>query len=1073
MLTALSKFFNQRQLALGNGLFRSESVHLEFGTPTAAGALVYEFTRPFSTRIDYFPDQHNFRVSCSCRKINTENKYCSHLWALILEADAQGRALATLSDDLAGISKLSWKDRLNQMPVPVPSPTTVTAPQDIILYTLADIDDEDNSVTIQTQRLTPNKTLTPVHVTRAFIKTITNPHDRQLLSILHGSLSTQNDPLPLHAYYQTYADHGNDRGGYEFSIQSDAQPFLIPLLCKSNRFFLDTSLKTPAQWDDGPPWTLAIAVAPSPDEKYYILTGELRRGDQRITIDSAVIATDHILFNQTTLSAIDSNVDKQWLHYLEEHTPLNIPTKEAGFFIDRLLKSSNLPPIDLPESLKFTTVQGTPVPELQLTYPKTNLTRPRITADLLFEYGSISSIIIRRDDPRDGVFTPADRTYILRDLSAEDAAPMKLTDLGFRYQYDDARHDTVLSIAQSKAAKAIRTLIKEGWQVYVNGKLHRPALSTSMRVNSGIDWFGLEGTVEFNGPTAELPTLLLAIKRGRDTIKLSDGSVGLIPEDWIAQYQSLAKLGTEHEGELRYTTAQAALLDSLLAEQPQVDYDHKFQETRKRLQEFESITPIDLPVGFKGEKRSYQKDCLGWFHFLKTLRMGGCLADDMGVGKTIQVLAQLEIERDLYKKRNGNSNQHQRTSLAVVIPSVVFQWLEKAKKYTPKLRVLDHTESTRHTSTKDFHKYDLVVTTYGTLIRDIQILKDFPFNYIILDEPEPIKNPATQTAKAARLIKANHKLALTGTPIENHLGEAWALFDFLSPGMLGASGVLALHKRQHSTEELERIGNILRPFILRRTKQQTKKELPPLQEQILHCELNEHEFKEYEELRVFYKNALLKRADEEGANRIAVHVFQALMKLRQAACHPGLLDPQRQFDTSSKLALLHTQLQNLHEAGPGHKALVFSQFSSFLEIIGNSLRKNEIPYETITGATPKAKRGAIVKRFHTDDKLNVFLISLKAGGRGMDITAADYVYLMDPWWNPFAELQAIGRAHRDQQTRPVFAYKVITKNTIEEKVLELQTTKRELVDSIITTRNSMMTQLRREDIEVLFSDFTT
>ena len=1065
MLTALSKFFNQRQIAIGNGLFRSQSVHLEFGTTEAAGALVYEFTRPFSTRIDYYPDQHNFKVSCSCREINTDNKYCSHLWALILEADAEGRALSTLSDDLAGISKQqSWKDRLNEMPVP--SATTAQPPKEII-YTLMEIDGEDNSINILTQQETPNKTLAPIHITKSFIKTITNPQDRQLLSILHGSLNTQNDPL--NAYYRAYVEREADRGGYEFSIQSEAQPFLIPLLCKSHRFFLSNSLKQPAQWDDGPPWTLAIAVTPSSDEKYYVLTGELRRDNQRITIDSAVLVTDHIFFNQTTVSAIDHNVDKNWLRYLEQHTPLNIPTKEAGFFIDRLLKSSNLPPIDLPDSLKFTTVQGTPIPELQLTDPKTHITRPRITADLFFKYGSIT---IKPDDTRDGIFAPTDRTFTLRDPSAENAAALKLTDIGFRYQYDDSQHDTALSIAQSKAAKGIRSLIKEGWHVYVNGKLHRPALSTSMRVSSGIDWFGLDGTVEFNGPTAELPTLLLAIKRGRDTIKLSDGSVGLIPEDWISQYQSLAKLGSEHDGELRYTTAQAALLDSLLAQQPHVDYDQRFQETRKRLQDFESIKPVDLPAGFKGEKRSYQKDCLGWFHFLKTLRMGGCLADDMGVGKTIQVLAQLEIERELQKKRNGNNNKPPRTTLAVVIPSVVFQWLEKANQYTPKLRVLDHTESTRHTSTKEFHKYDLVVTTYGTLIRDIQILKEFPFNYIILDEPEPIKNPATQTAKAARLIKATHKLALTGTPIENHLGEAWALFDFLSPGMLGASGVLGLHKRQHSSEDLERVGNILRPFILRRTKQQTKKELPPLQEQILHCELNEHEFKEYEELRIFYKNALLKRADEEGANRIAVHVFQALMKLRQAACHPGLLDPQRQFDNSSKLALLHTQLQNLHEAGPGHKVLVFSQFASFLEIIGNSLRKNEIPFETITGATPKTKRGAIVKRFHTDDKLNVFLISLKAGGRGMDITAADYVYLMDPWWNPFAELQAIGRAHRDQQTRPVFAYKVITKNTIEEKVLELQTTKRELVDSIITSRNSMMTQLTRKDIEVLFSDLT-
>jgi SNF2 family DNA or RNA helicase len=342
------------------------------------------------------------------------------------------------------------------------------------------------------------------------------------------------------------------------------------------------------------------------------------------------------------------------------------------------------------------------------------------------------------------------------------------------------------------------------------------------------------------------------------------------------------------------------------------------------------------------------------------------------------------------------------------------------------------------------------------------------FDYLILDEAQAIKNAKTESAKAVRLLRGNHRLALSGTPIENHLGELWSLFEFLNPGMLGASSVFqsaAKDMRDPGDESRKLLSRAVRPFLLRRTKEQVAKELPAKVEQTVFCEMEPPQRKLYNELRQHYRDALLERIDKVGIAKSKIQVLEALLRLRQAACHPGLVDKARASDSSAKLDMLMDQLRDVVEEG--HKALVFSQFTTLLALAGKRLAEAGLEYEYLDGKT--VDRQAPVERFQNDPKCRLFLISLKAGGVGLNLTAADYVFILDPWWNPAVEAQAVDRAHRIGQVRQVFAYRLIARDTVEEKILQLQQSKRHIADAILGEDNSLIQNLAAADIELLLS----
>jgi SNF2 family DNA or RNA helicase len=643
---------------------------------------------------------------------------------------------------------------------------------------------------------------------------------------------------------------------------------------------------------------------------------------------------------------------------------------------------------------------------------------------------------------------------LARDFDAERKALEQLSLLGVRRTSTYSLGRGQLELTPSRLPALVRKLTPEGWRIEAEGNLYRKASRFRFEVTSGIDWFELNGYADFDGERLELPQLLKAVARGENMVRLGDGSFGVLPEEWLNRYGLVASLGSLENGTIRFRASQACLLDALLATQPEVTLDDGFRRIRQELETFAGIQPADPAPTFSGTLRDYQREGLAWLRFLRRFRFGGCLADDMGLGKTVQVLALLDTD------------ERQGPALIVVPRSLVFNWNQEAERFTPRLRVLDLTGAARMQSLECIPDYDLVLTTYGTLRRDALVLKDISFDTIVLDEAQAIKNSETAAAKAAMLMNGRHRLALTGTPIENHLGDLWSIFEFLNPGLLGTVSVFRAHATTSAgTESLQILSKALRPFILRRTKDQVARELPEKTEQVVYCELEGDQRKVYNELRDHYRASLLGRIDQSGLQQSRMHVFEALLRLRQAACHPGLIDTKRLQGSSSKLESLIAQLAEV--VSEGHKALVFSQFTSLLAIVKRKLDAGKVPYEYLDGQT--RDRQACVRRFQEDDGCRIFLISLKAGGLGLNLTRAEYVFLLDPWWNPAVEAQAIDRTHRIGQMRHVFAYRLIARDTVEEKVLELQKSKRGLAETIINDDNSILASLDRETIEALLS----
>jgi superfamily II DNA or RNA helicase len=786
--------------------------------------------------------------------------------------------------------------------------------------------------------------------------------------------------------------------------------------------------------------------------------GALRRGDDRMDLaEPLVLLPGLVLLGIGRAARFDDAGVFLWMARLRHEKEMALTETQQDSMLSRILGEARVPPDELVEGLDLELVTLPPVPCLTVRAPMQMRGTDSLLGELVFDYDGAKVAWF----PPGRVAVQTDRRRaIRRDVKAEQKAKDRLEELGFREMRDYRVEPGTLEVSSKRVPQAVRELVAEAWRMEADGVLYRPASDFKLAVTTNIDWFELDGQVDFGGQQVALPKILDAARRGETMITLGDGSVGMLPEDWLKKYGILADLGTATEtGGLRFGRAQAGLLDTLLANQPGSQADPEFTKVRKELSAFEGVEPLEAPAGFQGELRPYQKEGLGWLEYLRRFDFGGILADDMGLGKTIQVLALLQRRRAKRQSRGP--------SLIVVPRSLVFNWMQEAAKFTPRLRVLDYTGQSRHSLRDEFDDYDLVVTTYGTMRSDIVELSKITFDYAILDEAQAIKNSDSQSAKAARLLKARARLAMTGTPIENHLGELWSIFEFLNPGMLGAASVFKRHATNIGGQDEEArslLARALRPFILRRTKRQVVKDLPEKVEQTLYCDMEPEQRQLYEELKRHYRASLL-RKDDGALTKSKIEVLEALLRLRQAACHPGLIDRDRIADPSAKLEMLLPQLEEVIEEG--HKALVFSQFTSFLAIVRKRLDDAGIPYEYLDGKT--RDREARVERFQNDPAIPLFLISLKAGGLGLNLTAAEYVYLLDPWWNPAVEAQAIDRSHRIGQSQQVFAYRLICRETVEQKILELQRKKRDLADAILGGDSRLLPTLSRDDLEFLLS----
>ena len=845
----------------------------------------------------------------------------------------------------------------------------------------------------------------------------------------------------------------------------------LPELCGTGRLVWslagaeDIGSARPVAWDGGAAWKFVPRVtgASGRSGSGWVLDGSLVRGDERRDLSEVVLALKGglVLF-EDRLSRLERDDHLALLDCLRIAGPISVPADDRNEFLETLLRLPYFDLLEVPDELRLPEVEVPPRPLLRVKAPqqKTYGRGGELQGEILFRYGEIE---VSLGDPRARVLDAEHHRLMPRGGRTEEQRLAELRELPLRLpRYYDGGPGEV-RIDRRQLHDVVDKLIELGWEVEAEGLLVKKPGKFDIQVVSNVDWFELHASVDYDGTVVQLPALLSAVKKGEKYVRLDDGSQGMLPQEWLTRFEKLAGLGDEeHEG-IRFGRSQALLLDALLADQD-ARVDRPFRKLRDRLRTFQGVKPATAPRGFQGDLRDYQKSGLGWFKFLEDLSFGGCLADDMGLGKTVQVLGLLQ-----HRRTRPVPKSERTSSLCVVPKSLVFNWIDEAARFTPRLRVVNYTGLDRKQRQRELAEADLIITTYGTLRRDIVELKDRKFDYVILDEAQAIKNHNSQAAKACRLLTARQRLALTGTPIENHLGELWSLFEFLNPGMLGnCTAFRSLCRGIQGNENGEALGDLskaISPFVLRRTKEQVLKELPEKTEQTIHCELSRKERKEYDSLRDYYRARVSKQVDDLGMDKARFHVLEALLRLRQAACHPGLVDKKRTGELSAKLQALLEQIREVIEEG--HKALVFSQFTSLLAIVRQHLDKEDFKYEYLDGRTRKRKDR--VQRFQNDPACPLFLISLKAGGHGLNLTAADYVFILDPWWNPAVEAQAIDRTHRIGQTRRVFAYRLIAKDTVEEKVLELQKHKRELADAIVTANESLIRKLTAEDLEQILS----
>jgi superfamily II DNA or RNA helicase len=574
------------------------------------------------------------------------------------------------------------------------------------------------------------------------------------------------------------------------------------------------------------------------------------------------------------------------------------------------------------------------------------------------------------------------------------------------------------------------------------------------------DWFDLKATVKVGEWQIPFIRFRRNILDGIREFVLPDGSIVILPEPWFTKYKSIFEFGQSTDDSLRIHKQHFSLLSDT--------FDNNDCDGCGQLDKLltpDQMPELQAPEGLNCEMRQYQVEGLSWLHWLQSAKLGGCLADDMGLGKTIQTLAilQYNIEnlpvapKKIVREKQAlfDSPVQKFTSLIVVPASILYNWENEIKRFAPHMKVCTYKGNQRKKSTSYFQCFDIVLSSYHTVRQDIDIINTFQFHYVILDESQVIKNPASMIFKTVVRLRSDYKLVLTGTPVENSLTDLWTQLNFVNPGLLGNLSFFRrefakpIEKKRDDDKELQ-LRKIIKPFILRRTKEMVAKDLPPVTEQTVFCDMTEEQAKLYDEEKSAVRNSILKNIESAGIEKSAIVVLQGLMKLRQISNHPVMAYEDYQFGSGKFETVLHNMESVVSE---GHKILVFSSFVKHLDLYAEVFRKNRTSFSFLTGSS--TNREKIVNGFQLDPSNKIFLISLKAGGVGLNLTAADYVFILDPWWNPAAEVQALSRAHRIGQDKSVFVYRYISSDSIEEKIIRLQEKKSRLADTFIQSNNPL------------------
>ncbi len=764
---------------------------------------------------------------------------------------------------------------------------------------------------------------------------------------------------------------------------------------------------------------------------------------------------------------------------------INIPSKSEGMYFEKFVK----PLIEnydvYAEGFEIKSEQYRAYPILKIN----NFTENQLCAGLYFNYGpyqfpyhSVKMVSVSLEKKSDNyIFHRVKRSKVW-----ENHIVQTLNQAGIE-QLEGSLFVAKTGNLIEQINKHLEVLKKQNFQIdqaQLNKVYHLGESHISFNIQQNKDWFDLEALVKFGNFRIPFMKLKQYILSGNREFELPDGSIAIIPEEWFSRFSNLFDFTDPKSDNLQIKKYHFGMLEGL--------FNETEFESEQKIEAFNPDEAVALPKGLKAQLRPYQQVGYQWLCYMHRNKFGACLADDMGLGKTLQILAYLQqqvenpentvetkevttdaVQLDLFGASKPEAAlpkvQKRNINLVIVPTSLIYNWHSEVKKFT-NLSIYIHTGFNRvRDISKIVEQYDIIISSYGTVRNDIEMFSAITFDNVILDESQAIKNPASQTAISVNQLKARHKIAMTGTPVENSITDLWSQINFLNPGILGnyhfftRKYVSAIEKDKSEADTI-RLKNIVKPFILRRTKEQVASDLPAKTEKIVMCEMSEEQKQNYESVKSTFRNELLSSITENGFKKSNMLILNGLIKLRQIANHPVLAD-QTYLGGSGKFESITSSIQNVVESG--HKVLIFSQFVQHLNLLKTYLDGKEMPYLYIAGSVGSAERKQLVDRFQSKDEAMVFLISLKAGGTGLNLTAADYVFLLDPWWNPAVERQAMDRTHRIGQDKPVFVYKFITKDTIEEKIVNLQARKQKVSDDILDTEANFVHNLEEDTLKNL------
>ncbi|MFZ0389397.1 MAG: SNF2-related protein [Calditrichia bacterium] len=810
--------------------------------------------------------------------------------------------------------------------------------------------------------------------------------------------------------------------------------------------------------------TLSLGIFKN--DENYILQPAIVFTDRTLILKEQVeiiCANPIYLHYQDQLFRVESNMSAFfWINFFRLHRQVEIPVEELKEFINHFVQQI-LPALDwksLEEHLKLY--------ELPLSSTRIYL-RERagiFHIEVKFNYRNIefpaypisSKSLATQDKYLFMVQRDEEKERTIRNLLQNHG----LFYVQHRWQVDP----------QIKVLDWLRTemtaLSRAGIEIFgeenlMRHRLHRGKPRLKLQVSSGMDWLELKYFFSINGHALQVKDLGEQIRQGRQYVKLDDGSFVYFSKELLKRASRFFSLmdSSQAAGTQRFQHTAFPLVEALSQLADVVKSDSGFAQIESRHLQFKKIESTPLPQTFNGHLREYQKAGYDWLHFLHQFHFGGILADDMGLGKTVQVIAFL-----LSLKEKGRLEN----PVIIAVPlTVLFNWESEFSVFAPSVSVVRYqgSRSLRENLAAKFSKVDVVLMSYGIFLQDQDLLGQRQWDYLILDESQKIKNPSTKTHQAAVNFQVPRRLCLTGTPVENSLTDLWAQFEFLNPGMLDTLSRFEdrfVKAEEDAEGRRELLRQMIFPFILRRKKEQVLTELPERTDIVQYVEMTEAQQQLYRQGLERYRSEIFSSVEKEGLPKTRFKILEALTYLRQLACHPRILDQSVDLFESGKVQLLEEMLEEILQEG--HKVLVFSQFVRFLHLVKGIVELKEWEYEYLDGST--RNREERIRNFQENQQVKLFLISLKAGGLGLNLTSADYVIHLDPWWNPAIEQQASDRAHRIGQQNHVFVYKYIVKDSVEEKILQLQRQKKELSDSLITSEKSFIKDLSPEDLQVIF-----